>query len=170
MRILLTGGAGFVGSACLRSLLRHGHEGVAFDNLTIGHAESVPDGRYVVRVEASDEAANAEERALRDARESAPLYVDHRKPEVTLETARDGGALRVKGRAVDALSPIARLEVSVDGGDWHALFPVDRIFDARVEAFEFAPGDLPPGVHVVTVRAVDVENNVGSAALTVTVP
>jgi hypothetical protein len=134
------------------------------------NTESVPDGRYVVRVEASDEAANAEERALRDARESAPLYVDHRKPEVTLEAARDGGALRVKGRAVDALSPIARLEFSVDGGDWRALFPVDRIFDARVEAFEFAPGDLPPGAHVITVRAMDVENNVGSAALTVTVP
>lgn len=47
MRILLTGGAGFVGSACLRYLLRHGHEGVAFDNLTIGHAESVPEGRLV---------------------------------------------------------------------------------------------------------------------------
>jgi hypothetical protein len=132
--------------------------------------ESVPDGRYVMRVEASDEAANAEERALRDARECVPFCIDHRKPEVVLEAARDGGALRVKGRATDALSPIARLEYAVDGGDWRTLFPVDRIFDMRIEAFEFAPGDLPPGAHVVTVRAVDVENNVGSAALAVTVP
>lgn len=47
MRILLTGGAGFVGSACLRYLLRKGQEGVAYDNLSLGHAASVPDGRLV---------------------------------------------------------------------------------------------------------------------------
>lgn len=48
MRILLTGGAGYVGSACLRHLLAHGHEGVAYDNLSLGHGASVPDGRLVV--------------------------------------------------------------------------------------------------------------------------
>jgi UDP-glucose 4-epimerase len=48
MRILLTGGAGFVGSACLRYLLAHGHDGVAYDNLVEGHAAAVPDGRLVV--------------------------------------------------------------------------------------------------------------------------
>jgi UDP-glucose 4-epimerase len=48
MRILLTGGAGYVGSACLRYLLAHGHEGVAYDNLVEGHREAVPEGRLVV--------------------------------------------------------------------------------------------------------------------------
>ena len=48
MRILVTGGSGFVGSACLRHLLAHGDEAIAFDNLSQGHAESVPDGRLVV--------------------------------------------------------------------------------------------------------------------------
>ncbi len=134
------------------------------------NTESVPDGRYVVRVEASDEAANAAERVLRNARECAPFYIDHGKPEVTLAVAWDGKVCRVTGSAADALAPIAALEYGVDGGAWRSLFPADRIFDARTEAFEFSPGPLPAGAHVITVRAMDVEKNVGSAAVTVTAP
>ena len=48
MRVLLTGGAGFVGSACLRYLLARGHDGVAYDNLCQGHADAVPAERLVV--------------------------------------------------------------------------------------------------------------------------
>jgi UDP-glucose 4-epimerase len=43
MRILLTGGAGYVGSACLRWLLKHGHDPIAYDNLLDGNALAVPD-------------------------------------------------------------------------------------------------------------------------------
>jgi UDP-glucose 4-epimerase len=42
MRILLTGGAGYVGSACLRWLLGHGHEPIAYDNLSEGNRAAVP--------------------------------------------------------------------------------------------------------------------------------
>src|SRR3954447_2530623 len=48
MRILLTGGAGYIGGACLRWLLRHGHDPIAYDNLSEGNAAAVPDGRLVV--------------------------------------------------------------------------------------------------------------------------
>ena len=43
MNILLIGGAGYIGSACLRYLLRHGHNPIAFDNLSEGNPSSVPD-------------------------------------------------------------------------------------------------------------------------------
>jgi UDP-glucose 4-epimerase len=43
MKILLTGGAGYVGSACLRWLLRHGHDPIAYDNLAEGNVAAVPD-------------------------------------------------------------------------------------------------------------------------------
>jgi UDP-glucose 4-epimerase len=42
MRILLTGGAGYIGSACLRRLLGHGHHAIAYDNLSEGNAGAVP--------------------------------------------------------------------------------------------------------------------------------
>ena len=48
MRILVTGGAGYVGSACLRALLKSGHHAVAYDNLIQGHREAVPDGHLIV--------------------------------------------------------------------------------------------------------------------------
>lgn len=48
MRILLTGGAGYVGSACLRYLLRQGHDAVAFDDLSEGNRAAVPEGRLIV--------------------------------------------------------------------------------------------------------------------------
>jgi len=48
LKILLTGGAGYIGSACLRWLLRHGHDPIAYDDLSEGNAAAVPDGRLVV--------------------------------------------------------------------------------------------------------------------------
>ncbi len=48
MKILITGGAGYVGSACLRALIKEGHEAIAYDNLIQGHKEAVPEGRLIV--------------------------------------------------------------------------------------------------------------------------
>jgi len=41
MKIMITGGAGYVGSACLRHMAAAGHEVMAYDNLIQGHAEAV---------------------------------------------------------------------------------------------------------------------------------
>ncbi|MEK9207403.1 MAG: UDP-glucose 4-epimerase GalE [Patescibacteria group bacterium] len=41
MRILVTGGAGYIGSITVKFLLDQGHEVVVFDNLVYGHKESV---------------------------------------------------------------------------------------------------------------------------------
>lgn len=53
MRILITGGAGYVGSACLRHLAREGHEVMAFDNLVEGHPDAV-DGHPLVEGDIAD--------------------------------------------------------------------------------------------------------------------
>jgi UDP-glucose 4-epimerase len=42
MRIFVTGGAGYVGGACMRRLLAAGHEAYAYDNLAQGHPGSIP--------------------------------------------------------------------------------------------------------------------------------
>jgi UDP-glucose 4-epimerase len=47
MKILITGGAGYVGSACLRHMAAHGHEVLAYDNLAQGHAKSVAGHDFV---------------------------------------------------------------------------------------------------------------------------
>ena len=43
MRVLVTGGAGYVGSVSVEWLIEAGHEVVVLDDLTTGHRESVPD-------------------------------------------------------------------------------------------------------------------------------
>ena len=44
MKILVTGGAGYIGSICVEQLLEAGHAVTVFDNLTEGHRKAV-DGR-----------------------------------------------------------------------------------------------------------------------------
>jgi UDP-glucose-4-epimerase GalE len=47
MRVLVTGGAGYVGSHAAKALARAGFEPVVFDNLSCGHARSVRWGPFV---------------------------------------------------------------------------------------------------------------------------
>ncbi len=48
MRILVVGGAGYVGSHCLRHLIANRNEVWVYDNLSQGHAVAVPEGRLIV--------------------------------------------------------------------------------------------------------------------------
>jgi UDP-glucose 4-epimerase len=48
MRILVTGGAGYIGSHTVRLLLSKSHHVVVYDNLSMGHRESVPSESLVV--------------------------------------------------------------------------------------------------------------------------
>jgi len=47
MRVLLTGGAGYVGSHSAWLLARQGHEIWVYDNLSEGHRAAVPEGRLI---------------------------------------------------------------------------------------------------------------------------
>jgi UDP-arabinose 4-epimerase len=46
-RILVTGGAGYVGSHCAKALAAAGHEGIIFDSLLFGHREFVRWGKLI---------------------------------------------------------------------------------------------------------------------------
>ena len=48
MKVVVTGGAGFIGSAIARALLARGDEVVAFDNLLTGFKENVPDDAELI--------------------------------------------------------------------------------------------------------------------------
>ena len=43
MRVMVTGGAGYIGSVTSEVLLAHDHDVVVFDNLFQGHRDAVPD-------------------------------------------------------------------------------------------------------------------------------
>ena len=48
MRILVTGGAGYIGSHAVRLFLARGHDVWVYDNLSLGHRASVPADRLLV--------------------------------------------------------------------------------------------------------------------------
>ena len=54
MRILVTGGAGYIGGTFIRAARAAGHEVAVIDNLSTGHAESVPEGIEFARGDLRD--------------------------------------------------------------------------------------------------------------------
>jgi UDP-glucose 4-epimerase len=48
VRLLVTGGAGYIGSVVTAHLLRAGHDVTVLDDLSTGHADAVPDGARLV--------------------------------------------------------------------------------------------------------------------------
>jgi hypothetical protein len=127
----------------------------------------VADGRYVIRVWASDEKVTPADRALDHQFESPPFLVDNSKPEVLGLVAKGGS---VVGRARDAASVISAIEFAVDGGEWRPAQPDDGLLDERDEAFTVVlPKSLRAGPHLINVRAWDSADNVGSARVEIRV-
>jgi UDP-glucose 4-epimerase len=58
MKLLVTGGAGYVGSVVAAQLLEAGHDVVVLDDLSTGHADGVPAGATFVRGTIRDAAAD----------------------------------------------------------------------------------------------------------------
>lgn len=60
MNILVTGGAGYIGSATAQTLLDEGHEVTVYDSLVTGHRAAVPHGATFIQADLSDSHALAE--------------------------------------------------------------------------------------------------------------
>ena len=131
----------------------------------------LPDGRYRVRVTATDAPGNAVGEALSAETISEPFTVDNTAPVVTeLEAAAHSGAVVASGRAEDATSTLARVEVSLDNDDWKIVTPDGGFADERRLAFKARLPDVAAGEHTVSVRAVDMAGNSATRATRVTVP
>lgn len=119
---------------------------------------NLPEGKYRVRVEASDEMANPPSDVQRHSLESSPVLVDNTPP---VFAALNLAGRRLTARVVDGVGPVARLEVSIDGRDeWRPLAPQDGVFDSATESFDAdVSAIVPPGSHIVAVRAFDAAGN-----------
>jgi hypothetical protein len=131
---------------------------------------ALPDGRYRVRVLATDAAGNALGEALSGEAVSAPFRIDNTAPQVT-EMAADAapGAILVSGRAEDAVGPLARIEVSLDNDDWRTITPDGGLADERTHSFRARIPEVAPGEHTVSVRVMDFAGNTVTRARRVTV-
>src|SRR4028119_1376741 len=69
MRVLVAGGAGYIGSVVTAALLEGGHEVTVLDDLSTGHADAVPDGARFVQSRLQESAP-----VLADVRPEAVLH------------------------------------------------------------------------------------------------
>src|SRR5436305_9109726 len=72
MKVVVTGGAGYIGATTVQALLDSGHEVVVYDNLSKGYSEAVPQDARLVRGEIADRAAL--DALFRDTRPEAVLH------------------------------------------------------------------------------------------------
>ncbi|MCC7008905.1 MAG: hypothetical protein IT184_08820 [Acidobacteria bacterium] len=135
------------------------------DGIYVWDTTAVPDGRYLVRVRASDSVTNAVDRALAGDKESDPIDVDNTPPAIVTEVARQGAAVRLLVRVTDARSPIQKVEYSIGGGPWQLVYPQDGLADAPDERYE-VPLDAGVDPARVVVRATDLLQNVTTRANT----
>ena len=94
-RVLITGGAGYVGSHCAKALAAAGHEGIVFDNLLFGHREFVRWGKLI-------------EGDIRDAAALDAVFASHR-----IDAVMHFAALAYVGESVTA--PGRYYDVNVHG-------------------------------------------------------
>ena len=132
------------------------------DSLFVWDTTSAVDGRYVIRVRASDSPSNAADRALVGEREGDPVEVDNTPPAITSEVVRQGATSRLAIRVVDARSPIQKVEFSVAGGPWQIVYPVDGLADAPDERYEL-PIAANTDVSQIVIRATDLLQNTAAA-------
>ncbi len=102
------------------------------ENYMSWDATAFPDGKYVVRITASDSPSNPPGQALSSSRETDPFLIDNTPPVITglMGTAAAGGKIEIRFHAKDALSTLGKAEYSINGGDWTVVEPTTRLTDS----------------------------------------
>lgn len=133
------------------------------DALLVWDTSSAPNGRYVIRVVASDAPSNSPATALTGAMESTAFDVDNAPPVITVgNVRRDNGRTLIAFGVQDTDSAVQKAEYSLDGDRWLTVYPTDGIADSRSEQFELVLEGESTSRGVI-LRATDALNNVSSA-------
>ncbi|MEO8049993.1 MAG: hypothetical protein ABI833_06210 [Acidobacteriota bacterium] len=118
-----------------------------------------PDGKYRVRVTASDAPSNTPEQALTAAYESELFLIDNTPPEISaLTAAAQARKIDVHFHAKDALNVLAKAEYSVNGGEWKVVEPTTRLTDSEEHDYRFQ-ADGGASEFTIAVRVSDVYQN-----------
>jgi hypothetical protein len=134
------------------------------DNSITFDGDVLADGKYFFRVVASDREANPPPSAREATLISAPVMIDNTPPSVTVGEVRHSGATaHIEFEAVDLASALRRCEYSLDAAGWVPVEAADGVIDSLREKFVLDLSGLPPGEHLIVIRAADSANNTGVA-------
>jgi len=128
---------------------------------------SFPDGKYRVRVTASDAPSNTPAQTLTSSRESEPFLIDNTPPEITgladhsMITVSGGASSTttdVRFHAKDALNVLSKAEYSINGGEWEIVEPTTRLTDSQEHDYRL-PIARRTGETTIAVRVTDAYDN-----------
>jgi sugar lactone lactonase YvrE len=130
---------------------------------------ALSDGRYIFKITAKDSPSNPVANALLGEKITEPVDIDNTPPAVAAigTPTISGDKARVVFEASDAASFLTRAELSVDGGDWQAVYADDGISDGAKERYTLEVPLKSAGEHTITLRVFDINGNVGSARISV---
>ncbi len=139
------------------------------DNFYTIDGATLADGRYIIKVVASDAPDNPPGQKLMGERLSEPVDIDNTPPVVKVvgqpQITRD--SVRVVFTVDDTTGKVKKADVSVDGAPWSPVFPDDGIADSGHETYAVDFGPLAPGEHTISLRSFDSSGNVGTFSVTV---
>ena len=125
-------------------------------------SDILPDGKYRLKVVASDEKVNPSGMAKTAEMTSGPFLIDNAPPVVELEQVkRSGSTATARFRAYDKGGVLTRAEYVLDAEQPVAVLSVDGIIDSREENFVVTLNQLDGREHLLTLRVYDSSGNMG---------
>jgi hypothetical protein len=139
------------------------------DNFYTIDGATLADGRYVIKVVATDAPDNPPGQKLTGERLSEPVDIDNTPPvvKVTGQPQLKGDSVRVVFAVDDAIGKVKKADASLDGAAWTPVFPDDGIADSGHEIYSVDFGSLAPGEHTISLRTFDSSGNIGTLSVTV---
>jgi hypothetical protein len=123
-------------------------------------ATAFSDGKYQLRVTASDSPANPLNQGLTAQSVSAPFLIDNTAPSIQdLGASPAGGKVNLRFKATDASSVITKAEISLNGSDWKLIDPTVRLADSKDLEFQLLLDRPAPGELTIAVRVTDEFDN-----------
>jgi hypothetical protein len=134
------------------------------DNFYTIDGATLADGRYLIKIVASDAPDNPIGQSLSGERLSEPVDIDNTPP--VLRVTSPANSARVVFEVDDSTGKIRKGDLSIDGAPWTPVFPDDGIADSGRERYSVELPALGPGEHTVSLRAFDGSGNVGTLSMT----
>jgi len=114
MKILLTGGAGFIGSWVADTYIKEGHDVLILDDLSTGRMENIPGSATFIKCDIRDE--DAVRRAFAEFR---PDVVNHHAAQIDVRKSVEDPAFDA---SVNIIGTLRLLESSVRSGVKRCIF------------------------------------------------
>ncbi len=127
--------------------------------------KNVPDGKYELKVVASDKLSNPIGMGLSEARISDPFIVDNTAPVVRNLKCKlmEKGKLLIQAELADDTSEIASAFISINAAkNWQYIAPADELYDSKTEKIDaIVPVKTSTSSILITIKVTDRAGNTG---------